>query len=128
MREPAAAYPELLVITHGIYNQSILLPVADGTAVITRNGFVRLSQGTPVCIDHAPVAVPAAQKNENAAEFLLLDELKSVGRLELTRPAGRKTSQDWIVFQHRALPMFVNGFRPGLEWRDFVGIRDVDQQ
>src|SRR5580692_4571308 len=95
----AAAHPKFLVITDRIHYQRILLPVADGAAVITRHGFVRLAQRTASRVDHPPVAISPSQQDENAAQFLLLDELKSVWRLKLTRPAWRKASVDGIVFQ-----------------------------
>src|SRR5207248_4766765 len=115
MGKPATRDPKFFVVADGIDDQRVLFPVPDGTPVIAGDCFVRLTQRAAVGIDHSPVAIPASEKNENAPEFLLFNDLKSIGSLELARATRREAAINGIVFEKHALTMLVNGFRPGLK-------------
>src|SRR5262249_7360133 len=120
-RKASARQPEFFIESNGIDDQRIFFPMAYRIAVIARDLFGSRSLRASVGVDHPPVAVPAAEQHQNAADFFLLDELKSVRHLKLPRSAGRNAARERIVFQERSLAMFEDRFSPGLHRRGLVG-------
>src|SRR5580658_9262728 len=99
--------PEFFVETYGVDNQSVFLPMADRSAIVSANCIVRLPLGTAIGIDDPPVAVATSQKHQNAPQLLLFDELKSMRSLKLARSARWKTAGKGIVLEQAALAVLI---------------------
>src|SRR5579871_2091689 len=87
-----------------------------------------MADGPSVGINRSPVAITAADENENTIDIRLLDKLKPIGTLKVPNAARWHAAIVRIVLEKRALAVFVNGFRPRLKGRDFVGIFDVREK
>src|SRR5580698_5946402 len=87
-----------------------------------------MADGTAVRVDGSPIAVPAPYQQENAIHLRLLNELKPILALKMPHPTGRHASVIRIVLKQGTLPIFVDGFRPGLKRGYLIRIRDVDQE
>src|SRR5215467_7043648 len=81
----SAREPKAFVKTNRVHNERVAFPSADGVTVVTRIDILRMLP--PIHINHSKRVRPADIHNENALLFCRLDELDSVWRQELARPA-----------------------------------------
>src|SRR5437764_424186 len=112
MRESSVRDPKMLVEPDRISHQGVFLPTAYRNPIIARSHLVRLPRRTAIRIDHAPIPVTAAQQNQNAPQFSLFHELEAIRSMKLPQSARRQAARQWIVFQQRPLPVFVDRLGP----------------
>src|SRR5580692_6943479 len=99
VRLASVGEPELFVVTYGVDNQGVFLPVADRGAIVSANRIIGLPLRAAIGIDDPPVAVSASEKHQNAPQLLLLDELKSMRSLKLARAPGWEAARERIILQ-----------------------------
>src|SRR5580765_1256686 len=90
VRKPAIREPEPFVEVFDVDDQSIALPLSDGTP--EKQGVVRISAYlaflfAAIQVNVPPVVIGASHEDPDALVFPLFHELNTVGHLKHARPA-----------------------------------------
>src|SRR5678810_96646 len=92
MRKPTVRHPESFAVSGRVDDKSVFIPASGRSAIVRQHRFRGWNGRTSIGVDHTPVPIATAEKNQDAADIPLFDELKSVRHLKLTWAALRQAA------------------------------------